>query len=65
MSWYNVELSKGRAEMLQKLLYNMGVTFEISAAGPWYHFEILLDPNGSKIKTVEKLLYIGAIEEEV
>lgn len=63
MIWYNIELSKTRAEQLQKLLYNIEASFEISAAGPWYHFEILLDPEGSKKKTVEKFLYMGAIEE--
>ncbi len=63
MRYYNVELSLSRAEKLQQILYNTGVNFEISAAGPWYHFEILLDPEGSEKKTVEKFLYSGAIEE--
>lgn len=63
MKYYNVELSRTRAEKLQQLLYNIGVSFEISAAGPWYHFEILLNPNGPEKKTVETFLYSGAIEE--
>lgn len=63
MNWYNVELLRSDAEKLQKLLYNIEVSFEISAAGPFYHFEILLDPEGSKKKTVERFLYMNAIEE--
>ncbi len=63
MNWYNIELSLTRAEKLQQLLYNTGINFEISAAGSWYHFEILLDPEGPEKKTVEKFLYSGAVEE--
>ena len=63
MKWFNVELLRSDAEKLQKLLYNIEVSFEISAAGPWYHFEILLDPEGSKKRIVEKFLYLGSIGE--
>ena len=63
MKWFNVELLRSDAEKLQKLLYNIEASFEISAAGPFYHFEILLDPEGSKIRKIEKFLYMGAIEE--
>ena len=63
MKWFNVELLRSDAEKLQKLLYNIEASFEISAAGPFYHFEILLDPAGSKIRKIEKFLYMGAIEE--
>ena len=63
MKWFNVELLRSDAEKLQQLLYNLEASFEISAAGPLYHFEILLDPEGSKIKTVEKFLYADSIEE--
>ena len=63
MAWYNIELFRTNAEKLQQILYNIGVKFEISAAGPLYHFEILLDPDGSEIKTVEKFLYADFIEE--
>ena len=63
MKYYNIELSLTRAEKLQQLLYNIGVQFEISAAGSWYHFEMLLDPEGPEKKIVEKFLYSGAVEE--
>lgn len=60
MKYYNVELLRSSAEKLQQILYNIGVKFEISAAGAWYHFEILLDPDGPEKKTVEKFLYMEA-----
>ena len=63
MKWYNVELLRTSAEKLQQILYSIGVKFEISAAGPLYHFEILLNPDGSEIKTVESFLYADSIEE--
>lgn len=63
MKWYNIELSLTRAEKLQQILYDNNIKFEISAAGPWYHFEILLDPEGPEKKTLETFLYSGSIEE--
>jgi hypothetical protein len=47
MKYYNVELSRTRAEKLQQILYNAGVYFEISKNGQYYHFEILTDPDGA------------------
>ena len=47
MKYYNVELFPAAAEKLQQFLYNIAVKFEISAAGPMIHFEILTDPAGA------------------
>jgi hypothetical protein len=47
MKYYNIELLQTAAERLQQLLYTMGVKFEISAAGAYYHFEILTDAAGA------------------
>ena len=49
MKYYNIELLQAAAEKLQQFLYNLNVKFEISAAGPYYHFEILTDPAGADI----------------
>ncbi len=47
MKYYNVELLQVAAEKLQQLLYNLGFKFEVSAAGAYYHFEILTDATGA------------------
>ena len=49
MKYYNVELLQAAAEKLQQFLYNLNVKFEISAAGPYYHFEILTNAAGADI----------------
>ena len=49
MKYYNIELSKAAAEKLQQFLYNLSIDFEISAAGPYYHFEILTNAAGAEI----------------
>ena len=49
MKYYNIELSKAAAEKLQQFLYKLNVNFEISAAGPYYHFEILTNAAGAEI----------------
>lgn len=63
MKYYNCELLQGAAEKLQQLLYNLGVTFEISAAGAYYHFEILLNKNSIEYKKIEDFIYNDAIAE--
>lgn len=47
MKYYNIELLQTAAEKLQQLLYDLQVKFEISAAGAYYHFEILTDAAGA------------------
>jgi hypothetical protein len=47
MKYYSIELLRSAAERLQAFLYDMGVRFEISAAGAYYHFEILTDATGA------------------
>ena len=49
MKYYNIELSKAAAKRLQHFLYNLSIQYEISAAGPCYHFEILTDAAGAEI----------------
>ena len=49
MKYYNIELSKAAAEKLQQFLYKLEVEFERSAAGPYYHFEILTSAAGAEI----------------
>ena len=49
MKYYNIELKKAAAKRLQQLLYNLHIDFEISAAGPLYHFEILTDEEGASL----------------
>lgn len=63
MKYYNIELLRAAAEQLQQLLYDLKVKFEISAAGAYYHFEILLDPNGPEYKKVNDFLLSDAIGE--
>lgn len=47
MKWYNIELLQTAAERLQAFLYDLQIKFEISAAGAYYHFEILTDATGA------------------
>jgi hypothetical protein len=47
MKYYNIELLQTAAERLRAFLYDMQVKFEISAAGAYYHFEILTDATGA------------------
>ena len=61
MKYYNVELLLSDAEKLQQLLYDMGVKFEISANGAYYHFEILLTPESKEHNRINKFLLRGAI----
>jgi hypothetical protein len=49
MKYYNIELSKAAAIKLQQFLYNLSIQYEISAAGPYYHFEILTSAAGAEI----------------
>ena len=49
MKYYNIELLQAAAERLQQFLYELRIDFEISAAGPYYHFEILTDAAGAEI----------------
>lgn len=61
MKYYNIELLRAAAEQLQQLLYDLQVKFEISAAGVYYHFEILLDATGPEYKKVNDFLLCDAI----
>jgi 5-hydroxyisourate hydrolase-like protein (transthyretin family) len=63
MKYYNIELLRTQAEHLQELLYNLLVKFEISAAGIYYHFEILLTPGSYEYNEIEKFLFNDAIVE--
>jgi 5-hydroxyisourate hydrolase-like protein (transthyretin family) len=63
MKYYNIELPQTAAERLQQFLYDMGVRFEISAAGAYYHFEILLDPISEEFKKVNDFIAADAITE--
>jgi hypothetical protein len=47
MKYYNIELLQTAAERLQAFLYDLQIKFEISAAGAYYHFEILTDAHGA------------------
>lgn len=49
MKYYNIELSKAAAIKLQQFLYNLSIQYEVSAAGPYYHFEILTSAAGAEI----------------
>ena len=63
MKCYNIELLQQAAERLQQFLYNLQVQFEISAAGAYYHFEILLDPATVEFKKVNEFIAADAITE--
>lgn len=63
MKYYNIELLQTAAERLQQFLYNLQVKFEISAAGAYYHFEILLDPATVEFKKVNDFITADAIME--
>ena len=56
MKYYNIELLRSAAERLQAFLYDLQVKFEISAAGAYYHFEILLDPATEEFKKVNDFI---------
>jgi hypothetical protein len=48
MKYYSFEtMFISLAEKLQGFLFSTGDYFEISAAGSYYHFEILTDPAGA------------------
>ena len=47
MKYYNIELTKAAALPLQQFLKNLKTSYEISAAGDFYHFEILTDAAGA------------------
>ena len=49
MKYYNVELTKAAAEKLQHFLYQFSIKHEVSAAGSYYHFEILTNEAGAEI----------------
>lgn len=59
MRYYNIELFPAMAEKLQQFLYDLLVKFEISAAGPLIHFEILTDAAGAD--AINKFIEGGAI----
>lgn len=61
MKYYNIELFPAAAEKLQQFLYDLLVKFEISAAGPMVHFEILLTPGSMEYKEINKFIEKGAI----
>lgn len=63
MKYYNVELLRAAAEKLRGLLYDLQVKFEISAAGVYYHLEILLDATGPEFKKINDFLLSDAITE--
>lgn len=49
MKYYNVELSQTAAGKLKQILYDLKIEFEVSAAGPCYHFEIFTDAAGAAV----------------
>lgn len=63
MKYYNIELLQDAAEKLQQLLYDLQLKFEISAAGAYYHFEILLNKNSIEYKKINDFLLSDAITE--
>lgn len=63
MKYYNIELLRTQAERLRALLYDLQVKFEISGAGAYYHFEILLDSASEEYKKINDFLLSDAIVE--
>jgi hypothetical protein len=63
MKYYNIELLQNAAEKLQQLLYDLQIKFEISAAGAYYHFEILLNKNSVEFNKINDFLLSDAITE--
>lgn len=63
MKYYNIELLQVAAQKLQQLLYDLQVKFEISAAGVYYHFEILLDSASEEYKKINDFILSDAIME--
>lgn len=61
MKYYNIELLQTAAERLQAFLYDLQIKFEISAAGAYYHFEILTDTAGAA--TINDFITADAITE--
>lgn len=47
MKYYNIELLKAATIELQQVLTDLKIKYEISAAGAYYHFEILTDAAGA------------------
>ena len=62
MKYYNIELLRTAAEQLQRFLYDLQIKFEISAAGAYYHFEILTDTEG--VTAINNFITADAITEE-
>lgn len=62
MKYYNIELLRTAAERLQQFLYDLQIKFEISAAGAYYHFEILTDTEGAT--AINNFITADAITEE-
>ena len=56
MKYYNIELLQAAAERLKQFLYDLQIEFEISGAGAYYHFEILLDPATVEFKKVNDFI---------
>lgn len=56
MKYHNIELLQTAAERLQAFLCDLQIKFEISAAGAYYHFEILLDAASEEYKKVNDFL---------
>lgn len=63
MKYYNIELLQTAAERLQAFLYDLQVKFEISAAGAYCHFEILLDAASEEYKKVNDFISADAMTE--
>jgi hypothetical protein len=61
MKYYNIELFPSMAEKLQQFLYDCKnvLAFELSAAGPMIHFEILTDAAGAD--AINNFIAEGAI----
>ena len=56
MKYYNIELLQTAAERLQQKLYDLQIKFEVSAAGAYYHFEILLKENSPEFKKINDFI---------
>ena len=56
--WYNVELSKGKAELfveqLEKVEFGDGFSYEVSGIGFLRHFELYLESN--EVETCNMIL---------
>lgn len=56
MKYYNIELLQTAADKLQQLLLDLQIKFEKSAAGAYYHFEILLKENSPEFKKINEFI---------